>query len=311
MVVTTNGIQIETLTPAFGFFADPYNEDHRSMVTNCLAALRESFSALQDYYNSISSSEDSVNPDDVSIADDASEDIPVDATFDSSTIDTGIPSEGYPYAASYTSLQIPNITTRFTYLYRPYPTKLLFLAQSDQKQLFIKFTRQYSKEAHLLLSEKRFAPKLLGFEALPGGWLMVVMESVAKSHQSLSLLTPSDRSKYRQRIEDIVTLLHENGFVHGDLRSSNLLVPSAATGEVLLVDFDEAGRDGIATYPPNLNTTDIKRPKTAVDGALITKKDDEFMLSELFKETKETTSQWRLPTQLPKKKSISKRRAHQ
>ncbi|KAF8416717.1 hypothetical protein EV426DRAFT_625874 [Tirmania nivea] len=313
MAVTTNGIQIEPLSPAFAFFADPYDEDHRSTVTKCLAALRESLSILQDYYKSLSTKFTYDN------SENASEDITDDVMLDLPIFSSGIPPEGYPYMTSCNLLADSNskVTVKFEYLFRPYPTRLLFLAKSDQGELLIKFTRRYSKDIHLLLSGKGFAPELLGIEAIPGGWLMVIMKSVLDSHQSASFLEPKEREAYREDIENIVACLHGNGFVHGDLRPTNLLVPKSANGngKVLLVDFDEAGQDGTASYPPNLNTIDITRPKSAIDGALITKEHDNFMLRQLFKDedTREPASQWRThPAHKSRRgKFISRRRARQ
>ena len=67
-----------------------------------------------------------------------------------------------------------------------------------------------------------------------------------------------------------VAFLHNHGFVHGDIRITNVLV-SESTSKALLIDFDEAGLDGKVYYPPHLNTVDIVRPEEAIDGKPITK----------------------------------------
>ena len=63
-----------------------------------------------------------------------------------------------------------------------------------------------------------------------------------------------------------------------------ILVPNSAPvdDKVLLIDFDEAGQVDRAFYPLNLNAVDITRPATAIDGTLITKDHDNFMLNQVF-----------------------------
>jgi hypothetical protein len=50
----------------------------------------------------------------------------------------------------------------------------------------------------------------------------------------------------------------------------------------MLVDFDWAGENGKVRYPININTTDVKRPKGAVDGEPITVEHDVEMLQYLL-----------------------------
>ncbi|EPQ53377.1 hypothetical protein GLOTRDRAFT_17241, partial [Gloeophyllum trabeum ATCC 11539] len=56
----------------------------------------------------------------------------------------------------------------------------------------------------------------------------------------------------RKAVEHKLALLHEAGYVHGDVRDVNVLVCGAdGSGEkdVLLVDWDWAGRGAEARYP--------------------------------------------------------------
>ena len=43
--------------------------------------------------------------------------------------------------------------------------------------------------------------------------------------------------------------LHAMGWVHGDIRPANMLFPQDAESEGFLIDFDMAGRVGMATPP--------------------------------------------------------------
>ena len=45
------------------------------------------------------------------------------------------------------------------------------------------------------------------------------------------------------KVEQVVTVLHENGLVFGDLRPSNIMVSEKA----FLIDFDWCAKDGAGT----------------------------------------------------------------
>ncbi|CAJ0634520.1 2430_t:CDS:2 [Entrophospora sp. SA101] len=49
-----------------------------------------------------------------------------------------------------------------------------------------------------------------------------------------------------------VKLLHSNGFVHGDLRSPNIMI--GKNNQMKFLDFEWADKEGEATYPMLLNT---------------------------------------------------------
>ena len=105
-------------------------------------------------------------------------------------------------------------------------------------------------------------------------------------------------------LEDVrtaVELLHSHDFVHGDIRPQNVLLqrPSSASdsddgsggsgggagaSRAYLIDFDRAGKEGTARYDPNLNS-DIRwpRPVSELNGQLIKKEHDVFMLKRLLK----------------------------
>jgi len=65
------------------------------------------------------------------------------------------------------------VTIQFT-LGRPYD---VFLAKAHSDVHIIKYTRQYTLDAHKLLSDEGMASKLLGFEDT-GRWKIVVMQFI-------------------------------------------------------------------------------------------------------------------------------------
>ncbi len=120
----------------------------------------------------------------------------------------------------------------------------------------VKFAQQYSIEAHGFCADLKVAPKIYAQTTLAHGWQCIVMEYIEAVPWSLKL-PPEVHLSYVSLVKAAVGKMHENGLVHGDLRTNNILWRRDSGGAVVvwLVDFDFAGRDGEATYPPDLNLT--------------------------------------------------------
>jgi hypothetical protein len=111
--------------------------------------------------------------------------------------------------------------------------------------------------------------------------------------QTYRVLWPEDGSNTEliAEIWKVVDVLHNGGFVHGDIRDVNMMTRHEWRTEekarnVFLLDFDWAGRDGAAKYPPNLNLETVKRHEGVKDGVLITQEHDEFMVNCIFGPTR-------------------------
>jgi len=129
------------------------------------------------------------------------------------------------------------------------PSRLLFTArtQDSNSTILIKFTRNYSIDAHQFCAVLGRAPTILGFESLPGGWRAIAMEFVASAVPiTQSTQVAIHRERWAKELLDLVQALHEEGFVHGDLRDTNII---CAGDIMMLIDFDWAGREGDAAYP--------------------------------------------------------------
>ncbi|KAJ2932852.1 hypothetical protein H1R20_g4247, partial [Candolleomyces eurysporus] len=126
----------------------------------------------------------------------------------------------------------------------------LYLAHArsgrDVKNLIlVKFSRTYCIELHDYCFKKGHAPRILGFERLPGGWYGIAMEY-------LSGASPVQSAQLEPRLTELVNGFHEEGLVHGDLRDVNIL--SAGDHQFWLIDFDWGGKDEEVEYPTsNLN----------------------------------------------------------
>ncbi|KAN0088972.1 hypothetical protein V8E55_006029 [Tylopilus felleus] len=128
----------------------------------------------------------------------------------------------------------------------------VYLASSSSGDL-VKLTRSYSPELHAFCSSR------LCSQAYVNG------EMLAPSSD------PALQVKWITTLQYIVSNIHENEFVHGDLRPPNIMV---VKDEVMLLDFDWGGKVGEAPVclHPQLEEG---RSMSSVD---ITKEDDDRIL---------------------------------
>jgi RIO-like serine/threonine protein kinase len=99
-------------------------------------------------------------------------------------------------------------------------------------------------------------------------------------------LTKDQQEKIQRKVEKTLRVLHDAEFVHGDVRSTNILIDLESLDSddvgIHFVDFDWAGRIGEANYPDDINGFTVKRPEGAEGGKLITVEHDKMMVSYLF-----------------------------
>jgi hypothetical protein len=62
---------------------------------------------------------------------------------------------------------------------------LIFFGESAGYDVCVKFVTRYSKEVHLYCVSLDISPQLRGFETLPGGWLMIVMDRIDEEYVAL------------------------------------------------------------------------------------------------------------------------------
>jgi hypothetical protein len=249
-------IQSEVLTTTFPLDADWRDDAMQQALAKCAGALNNAFTRLSTYYKELK-------------------------TASTSPESTEYSKSHFPYQCSYHSRGTETIS--FKYIDRPFEDRLVFIGEEETgRQVLIKFTRTYCHEAHEELMSVNSAPVLYGFQLLPGGWIMVVMEYLHEEEWTMLYDIPlQQREKFRPAIKAAVVHLHGKGYVHGDIRVGNVFVHRKSAA-VKLLDFDEAGRVGIAKYPANLNTTSVVRPSGASDGKPITEEHDRFMVGYLF-----------------------------
>ena len=199
----------------------------------------------------------------------------------------------FPYPNKFTSLDnlevfinydIPNGNEVGQDTFERLKKKLVFFAtvQTTGKKVCVKFTHRYSREVHEACADMKIAPKLLGYELLPGGWIMVVMDRIDDNYTTLFDIARTMPGHLYDLIKKKLEELHQRGMVHGDIRNANIMVQIAVTDSFMLLDFDWAGTIGQVKYPMNVNRTDLWRPSGAVDGELIKAEHDMMMLDDMF-----------------------------
>ena len=197
----------------------------------------------------------------------------------------------YPYPTSFTS---DSMTQTFRYV-RELESEYNFVFfgdldsdTADHRALCIKFTYQYGEDVHKFCADKGCAPQLHAVQRLPGDFYMVVMDDIGKDYIDLhsfvddhpEILSSSAYTDLKKNIQQFLEDLHQNGWVHGDLRSTNVMVRrSGLDGSFLLVDFDWSGKNQEVVYPSFMNRTDMRRPVGVDDGEPILAFHDVEMLS--------------------------------
>ena len=173
----------------------------------------------------------------------------------------------------------------FTYEEEMEGGKLLFSGRKQAGEwICIKFVRRYGKEVHIWCAGKGIAPKLMGFEVLPGGWYMVVMEYLDQTWVSFDDDKVKGIKGVKERFAMAIAELHEAGMVHGDIREVNVMVKEGGEG-FKLVDFDWAGIFGEVRYPRHINkVAELGRPEDVLDGELILMKHDLSMMEKMFRQ---------------------------
>ncbi|KAF8836162.1 hypothetical protein BDN67DRAFT_998492 [Paxillus ammoniavirescens] len=234
-------VQIFSTPLAFHFHST--DTQNQTTAARHMGAFRNALESLKEYYETMQPA-DVITP----------------------TTSPGLP-HLFPHPVSFTSLA-DECQIKFQYQNQRFKQRLLFFGtcEDDGARICIEFVRRYSHEA--LCASLECLPALLGFERIPGGWFMVVMDAVSKGYVQLasSSLSASALTSIRKKLKD----LHNGGFVHGDIRDTNIMF--------MIIDFDWAGKINEVRYPPYVNREDIWRPDGAIDGELILTEHDDATL---------------------------------
>ena len=169
----------------------------------------------------------------------------------------------------------------------------LYLAElAEGQQIYVKFTQRYSRELHSFCAKRGLAPKLLGFELLPGGWFAVAMEKV-DTVQLGEIESISGFDRWKRDIRELVGDFHDIGLVHGDLRLVNFVFTGSKPCRLILVDFDWGGKEGEVYFPRGDLSEDLyadEAQRLCLDRP-ITKKHDDWVLARMFQKLDEIVAE--------------------
>ncbi|KAF0471084.1 proteinkinasesubdomain-containingproteinpkl/ ccin9 [Gigaspora margarita] len=220
---------IEPLTYLIPLIQLRFDDELLSSAANTFRLLKQSLESLKDYYDKLH--------------------LPTEINVD-------LPRrEAYPYPDSF------NYKVQFEYKRKLVDGKLLFVVQelTNQQLLVVKFVKTYGADVHKDCAKANIAPKLIAIEKLAGSWFIVVMEYLSSEYFACMydiLLEDSQRASFlTQKATEVANELHKMNYVHGDFRTSNLMI-SKDGEQVKIVDFDWAGEEGSAKYPHFINRSD-------------------------------------------------------
>ena len=153
----------------------------------------------------------------------------------------------------------------------------LFEGKLKGEEVVIKFSSSYyGEEVHRHLADLCLAPKLYMCKKLCGGWYAIVMEKIKGSR----LLQLNVTKPVKEALKYAVDTMHEEDYVHGDVRPQNIVVVNDS--RVCILDFDWAGKKDTVRYPVALNMSrrSVWHPDVK-PGGLITKEHDLYQLEQL------------------------------
>ena len=150
-------------------------------------------------------------------------------------------------------------------------------------QVLVKLVpRSYSRDVHKHMADNGLAPKLYGYAEADGAPTAYVMEYLdPPTWQTLYQFFESDTAavdptQLQEAVEGILKMLDTKDYVHGDLRTNNIMIrTNEKCVDLKVIDFDWAGKAGEVCYPAERNT-DIQWPGEA--GAPILKEHDSEMV---------------------------------
>lgn len=209
------------------------NESHITRVARTFYALKASLKKLTSYYESL-------DP----------------------TVDLLVDSRYFPSITAYRH-DGGHVKFKYVGFLENGPDCIILRARTETmpaQDIVVKFVDRYGHRAHQILADQGLAPKLLycgsprldddSDEPSYQSISMVVMEYVDGDTLAVAKQKMFETSveAVRSAVQRALDLLHSHGLVFGDLRPPNVMI--TRDGKVKLIDFNWAGEEGQAKYPP-------------------------------------------------------------
>lgn len=162
---------VQVLTESIPLFFHPSDTYMQAKAARCFTAYRNALQSLNSWYDQLHAG----------------------------TLGPSPNSPNFPDHDTFTSLDDETPThMKFRIVGQFDHTKLLFKALGpNNERLCVKFTSKYSKVAHQFSHSLGFAPRLRGYEFLPGRWCLIVMDDVSDRYQECedaTMLSDADAS---------------------------------------------------------------------------------------------------------------------
>jgi len=188
----------------------------------------------------------------------------------------------FPYISAVPKYGVANEEIQFQIMRRHPPLsdhRFLYIAETtpDRETILLKFTRRYSIELHEFCASRHHAPRIVGFQSLPGDWLVIAMQylsSYVSPSQGDQTIIDCFCEKWIIDLQDLTQAFHKSNLVHGDLREPNILCNEE---QLVLLDFHWGGKAGEVYYPDALLNSELTDGRTRTD-LMITQDDDNRVL---------------------------------
>lgn len=121
---------------------------------------------------------------------------------------------------------------------------------TEGDRVVVKFSTRYNAHAQELLARMDRAPSVYYSQRLRGAdFIMTIMEHVEGT--MVSKWEDELPREFYTKLKSAITLLHEAGYVFGDLRAQNVLVGHGT--DPIILDFDWVALAGKGRYPASIN----------------------------------------------------------
>eukprot|EP00731_Ephydatia_muelleri_P001995 Em0001g1995a len=154
------------------------------------------------------------------------------------------------------------------------------------------FAQKYGIAVQRCLHNAGLAPEVLKEVKVGRVWSACVMTNVEGKTLFECLrdnsLTEDAKKDICKQLSCIKNVLTSEGYVHGDLRSSNIIV--AANNKLCVVDFSWAGKSLDVRYPWSLNCSSIRWHPGVGCGKKISTEHDNFLIDILIEDLSGTSS---------------------
>ncbi len=165
----------------------------------------------------------------------------------------------YPFLKKYKSASEESVDIEYVDRIDKENKKLVFLVKESGIKRILKFTTLYNSDVHNFCFNNGFAPELIKIDNIENtDFKFVIMEHLDGFNVISDIwdeLNVEEKNELKKRILEALKIMHNNDFVHGDIRFENIMAKLNSNNKwiVKFIDFDWSGYNGKAKYPQFLN----------------------------------------------------------